>query len=99
VDAKQISVPQLAAVGDAVEGGIIQRGAEHGGVRDRGEARLVAEERRRRARFAQHRTGNLVEFSEAHTWGGLLPDGGQRPRYDLSGGTDRVDLGRCLDLN
>ena len=64
VHAEQVALLQPVGAGDAVQRRVVHRRADDGRVRDRGELRVVVEERRGRARPGEHVPGRLVEFLE-----------------------------------
>ncbi len=89
---------QLVRAGDPVQSGVVDRRADHGRERGVREARLVVEERRRRAVLGQHGPGDLVELDQADPDRCLLAHFGQCCRDHAASGAHRLDLGRRLQL-
>ena len=91
VDADQVAVAQPVTVGDAVHDHVVDGAADHSGKRGRRERRVVMQERRGRARVADHRVGDLVQLGERHPDRRLPPRRGQRPGHHPPGLAHRVE--------
>ena len=97
VDAQHVAVGEHVVGRQAVQGGVVDGGAQHARVRHRAERRVVAQVDRVRAGRVDHLVRVGVQLLEGHPLAGDVTQGGQHAGDELAGGAHLVDLSGVLE--